>query len=85
MVVHVVILFGLEMWVMTPHIGRDLCIFQNRVAYWITERHPGSFGTEVGSNPLGGGDGGRNVGGGFGGGGDVRLEEEECGDGNKKH
>ena len=34
------------------------------------------FAAEVGSTPLGGGDGGGNLGGGFGGGGGVRIEEE---------
>ena len=39
-VVQVVILFGLETWVMTPCMGRDLGILHNRVDHCPTERHP---------------------------------------------
>ena len=75
-VVQVVILFGLETWVMTPCMGRDLGILHNRVDHRPTERHTRrlQFGRWV-LPPLGGGDGGGNMGGGFGGGGGVRLEE----------
>ena len=38
-VVHTVFLFGSEMWVLTPHIGRSLGSFQHGVARWITRRH----------------------------------------------
>ena len=38
-----VLLFWLEMWVMTLRMGRDLAIFQNRVARQLTERHPRRF------------------------------------------
>ena len=39
-VVQVVFLFGLETWVITPHMGRALGIFHNRVDHLPTERHP---------------------------------------------
>ena len=39
MVVQVVLLFGLDMWMITPHMGRSLGSFQNRVAFRPTERH----------------------------------------------
>ena len=38
-VVQVVLIFGLETWVVTPRIGRALGIFQNRVDHCLTERH----------------------------------------------
>ena len=38
-VVQVVLIFGLETWVMTPRMGRALGIFHNRVDHRPTERH----------------------------------------------
>ena len=35
-----VLLFGSEIWVLNPHMGRDLRSFQHRVARWITVRKP---------------------------------------------
>ena len=37
-VVQSVILYGLEMWVMTPYIGRELVKFQHRVSCSLTGR-----------------------------------------------
>ena len=39
-VVQVVLLFRLEMWVVTPHMGQALGGLQHRVARWITTRQP---------------------------------------------
>ena len=39
-VVQVVLLFGADMWVMTPRIGRALGEFQHRVAQRIVGREP---------------------------------------------
>ena len=39
-VVQVVILFGSETWVLIPHMGRVVVIFQYRVSRWITEMQP---------------------------------------------
>ena len=39
-VVHVVLLFGSNMWVMTPRMGRALGSFQHGVARRITGRQP---------------------------------------------
>ena len=38
-----VLLFWLEMWVMTLRMGRDLAIFQNRVAHQLKKRHSRRF------------------------------------------
>ena len=38
-VVQAVLLFGSDMWVMNPHMGRDLGSFHQRVARLITGRH----------------------------------------------
>ena len=39
-VVQVVILFGSETWVLIPHMGRVVVIFQYRVSRWITKMQP---------------------------------------------
>ena len=39
-VVQVMLIFELEMWVLTPHMGRALESFQHRVARSITGRQP---------------------------------------------
>ena len=39
-VVQAVLLFGLEMWVLTPRMERSLSRFQHRVAQRLTRRHP---------------------------------------------
>ena len=39
-VVQAMLLFGLEMWVITPHMGRDMEGFHQRVACRITQRQP---------------------------------------------
>ena len=68
LVVHGVIIFGLETWVMTPHMGQVLGFFQYRVARQITVRHPQRIQERRWEYPpLVGGD----AGGGFGGGKDV--------------
>ena len=36
-VVQLVLLFWLETWVMTPHMGRSLGILQNKVVHSLTE------------------------------------------------
>ena len=75
-VVHMVPLFGLDMWVMIPLMGRSLGTFHNRVARRLTERQLQRIWDRSWEyHPLGGGDGGGNGGGGFGGGGGVRLED----------
>ena len=38
-VVQVVLIFGLEMWVMNPCMAQPLGILQNRVDHRLTERH----------------------------------------------
>ena len=70
-----VLIFELEMWVITPHMGRALSIFQNRVAQWLTERHTQWLWKRSWEYPLGLDDGVGNVGGGFGGDVGVHLEE----------
>ena len=39
-VVHLVMLYGSETWVMTPHIGRVLGVFHHSVAHSLTGREP---------------------------------------------
>ena len=39
-VVQVVLLFGSETWVLTPHMERALGSFQHKVARWITRMQP---------------------------------------------
>ena len=39
-VVQAVIFFGVETWLMNPHMGRALVGIQHRLARWITGRHP---------------------------------------------
>ena len=74
MVVQAVLLFGLETWVINPHMGRALGILQNRVAHHLIEIQLQLLRDRSLEYPpiYGGG----NVGGGFGVGGSVRLEEE---------
>ena len=56
-VVQAVLLYGLETWVMLPHIGRTLGVFHHRVVRRLTGRQPrrGLEGSWVSS--TGGGDG----------------------------
>ena len=51
-VVKAVLLFGLETWVLTPHMGRSLGSFQHRVASQITARKPKQMEDGVWEYPL---------------------------------
>ena len=74
--VQVVILFGLDMWVMTPYMGPALWISRTGCTIVQQKDIRGGFGSEDGNTPLVGGDGGGNMGFGFGGGGGVCVEED---------
>ena len=53
-VVKDVLLFGVETWVMTPHIGRALGGFQHRVTRHITRKAaPEAIGWELGLPSIG--------------------------------
>ena len=39
-VIQVVLIFGMETWVVTPHMGRALGIIHNRVDHRLTKRNP---------------------------------------------
>ena len=72
-VVKAVLLFGLEAWVMTPYMGRNLRGLQNRVARQITGSQPTwQIELELGVPDTGDGD----AGGGVQGDGGVCYEEE---------
>ena len=77
MLVQVVLLYDLDTWVMTPHMVRALGIFQNRMAHHLTVRKLQRLRDRSSEYPPI--DAGGNVGGGFGVGGGVCLEEEEYG------
>ena len=55
-VVHAVLIFGVEMWVLTPRMERYLCRFQHRVVRRLTGRQPRRRGGgELGLSSAGGG------------------------------
>ena len=73
-VVQALLLFGLEMWVMTPRTGWALGGFHYRMAQIITGRQPCQISNSSWEYPH---IGERDIGGGFGGGGYINLEYAE--------
>ena len=72
-----VLIFGFEMWVMTPPHGTGPGDFPEQGGHLSNRKTSvAASGKKLGVPPLVGGEGGGNMGGGFGGGGGVRLEEE---------